>query len=178
MQKSLTSSNYYCILSFRERQIREIEASFEAAKSQAVHATKKDLYPVEFMPFLPDFDRYDSIYTFHKSNYYLPWRVLLISLVLVVWKSLSFDTIRCKLFHNIRVYIYMFILIKLFFIVLLDRYDDQFVVAAFDNAPTIDSEMFSKLGKSVRDISESRVSYVAMMHVVFISNSIFFFPVP
>jgi len=47
--------------------MREIEASFEAAKSQPVHATKKELYPVEFMPLLPDFDRYGSIYTFHKS---------------------------------------------------------------------------------------------------------------
>ncbi|WJX91963.1 hypothetical protein P8452_73674 [Trifolium repens] len=87
-------------LNNRERQIREIEASFEAAKSQPVHATKKDLYPIEFMPLLPD----------------------------------------------------------------LDRYDDQFVVAAFDNAPTVDSEMYSKMDKSVRDVSESRAvmkSYVA-----------------
>lgn len=50
--------------------MREIEASFEAAKSQPVHATKKELYPVEFMPLLPDFDRYGSIHTFHKSYYY------------------------------------------------------------------------------------------------------------
>ncbi|XP_058743616.1 protein PAF1 homolog [Vicia villosa] len=87
-------------LNNRERQIREIEASFEAAKSRPVHATKKDLYPVEFMPLVPD----------------------------------------------------------------LERYDYQFVVAAFDNAPTADSEMYRKLDKSVCDISESRAvmkSYVA-----------------
>ncbi|KAK7349214.1 hypothetical protein VNO77_06397 [Canavalia gladiata] len=84
----------------RERQIREIEASFQAAKSDPVHATNKNLYPVEVMPLLPDFD----------------------------------------------------------------RYDDQFVVAAFDNAPTADSEMYSKLDKSVRDAYESKAvmkSYVA-----------------
>ena len=52
--------------SCRERQIREIEASFEAAKSDPVHATNKDLYPVEVMPLLPDFDRYGTIYNFHK----------------------------------------------------------------------------------------------------------------
>ncbi|XP_020227957.1 protein PAF1 homolog [Cajanus cajan] len=83
-----------------ERQIREIEASFEAAKSDPVHATNKDLYPVEVMPLLPDFD----------------------------------------------------------------RYDDQYVVAAFDNAPTADSEMYTKLDKSVRDAFESKAllkSYAA-----------------
>ncbi|KAJ1388736.1 RNA polymerase II associated factor Paf1 [Sesbania bispinosa] len=87
-------------LNNRERQIREIEASFEAAKSHPVHAANKELYPVEVMPLLPDFD----------------------------------------------------------------RYDDQFVVAAFDNAPTADSEMYTKLDKSVRDVYESRAvmkSYVA-----------------
>ncbi|XP_027334843.1 protein PAF1 homolog [Abrus precatorius] len=87
-------------LNNRERQIREIEASFEAAKSDLVHATNKDLYPVEVMPLLPDFD----------------------------------------------------------------RYDEQFVVAAFDNAPTADSEMYAKLDKSVRDAFESKAvmkSYVA-----------------
>ncbi|CAL0332407.1 unnamed protein product [Lupinus luteus] len=87
-------------LNSRERQIKEIQASFEAAKSHPVHATKKDLYPVEVLPLLPDFD----------------------------------------------------------------RYDDQFVVAAFDNAPSVDSEMYSKLDKSVRDAHESRAimkSYVA-----------------
>ncbi|KAK7294260.1 hypothetical protein RJT34_17147 [Clitoria ternatea] len=79
-------------LNSRERQIREIEASFAAAKSDPVHATNKDLYPVEVMPLLPDFD----------------------------------------------------------------RYDDQFVVAAFDNAPTAESEMYAKLDKSVRDACESK----------------------
>lgn len=69
---------------------------------------------------------------------------------------------------------YLFILIKLSSIVLLGRYDDQFVVAAFDNAPTADSEIYPKLDKSVRDVCESRVRYVAKMHVFFIDNSIFF----
>ncbi|MED6138519.1 Protein PAF1 [Stylosanthes scabra] len=82
-------------LNNRERQIKEIEASFEAAKSHPVHATNKDLYPVEILPLLPDFD----------------------------------------------------------------RYDDQFVVAAFDNAPTADSENYNKLDKSTRDAHESQVSY-------------------
>ena len=49
----------------RERQIKEIDASFEAAKLHPVHATNKDLYPVEILPLLPDFDRYGTIYTFH-----------------------------------------------------------------------------------------------------------------
>ncbi|KAF7843399.1 protein PAF1-like protein [Senna tora] len=87
-------------LNNRERQIKEIEASFEAAKSHPVHATNKDLYPVEVLPLLPDFD----------------------------------------------------------------RYDDQFVVAAFDNAPTADLESYRKLDKSVRDALESRAimkSYAA-----------------
>ncbi|KAK7261770.1 hypothetical protein RIF29_28089 [Crotalaria pallida] len=87
-------------LNNRERQIKEIQASFEAARSHPVHATKKDLYPVEILPLLPD----------------------------------------------------------------VDRKNDQFVIAAFDNAPSMDSEVFSKLDKPVRDGHESRAimkSYVA-----------------
>ncbi|PPS09040.1 hypothetical protein GOBAR_AA11602 [Gossypium barbadense] len=79
-------------LNNRERQIKEIEASFEASKLRPVHATNKNLEPVDVMPLLPDFD----------------------------------------------------------------RYDDQFVMVAFDNAPTADSEIFSKLHGSVRDEHESR----------------------
>ncbi|MBA0829829.1 hypothetical protein Goarm_014407 [Gossypium armourianum] len=79
-------------LNNRERQIKEIEASFEASKLRPVHATNKNLEPVEVMPLLPDFE----------------------------------------------------------------RYDDQFVMVAFDNAPTADSEIFSKLHGSVRDEHESR----------------------
>lgn len=45
---------------FRERQIKEIEASFEACKSRPVHATNKNLYPVEVLPLLPDFERYGT----------------------------------------------------------------------------------------------------------------------
>ncbi|CAL5361305.1 unnamed protein product [Camellia sinensis] len=84
----------------RERRIQEIEASFERCKSRPVHATNSKLHPVEILPLLPDFE----------------------------------------------------------------RYDDQFVVATFDSAPTADAEPFSKLDKSVRDDHESRAimkSYVA-----------------
>ncbi|KAM1412513.1 hypothetical protein ACFXTO_025232 [Malus domestica] len=79
-------------LNDRERQIKEIEASFEACKSRPVHATNKNLYAEEVLPLLPDFD----------------------------------------------------------------RYDDQFVLASFDGAPTADSEIYSKLDQSVHDAYESR----------------------
>ncbi|XP_057527318.1 protein PAF1 homolog [Amaranthus tricolor] len=49
-------------LNNRDRQIKEIQASFEACKSQPVHATKKHLKPVEVLPLLPYFDRYDDQY--------------------------------------------------------------------------------------------------------------------
>ncbi|KAJ0244057.1 hypothetical protein HA466_0200160 [Hirschfeldia incana] len=86
-------------LNNRERQIKDIEASFEACKSRPVHATNKNLQPVEIMPLLPNFD----------------------------------------------------------------RYEEQFVVANFDSAPTADSEFFGKLNSSIRDEHESRAilkSYV------------------
>lgn len=38
------------------------------------------------------------------------------------------------------------------------RYDDPFVLASFDNSPTADSEIYSKLDKSVRDSHEAKVS--------------------
>lgn len=41
---------------------------------------------------------------------------------------------------------------------LLFRYDDQFVVANFDSAPTADSEIYNKLDKRVRDAHESQVN--------------------
>ncbi|KAL6002332.1 hypothetical protein ACLOJK_034263 [Asimina triloba] len=37
-----------------------------------------------------------------------------------------------------------------------DRSGDQFVVATFDSDPTADSELFNKLGRSIRDEHESR----------------------
>ncbi|KAL1199384.1 PAF1-like protein [Cardamine amara subsp. amara] len=86
-------------LNNRERQIKDIEASFEACKSRPVHATNKNLQPVEVLPLLPYFD----------------------------------------------------------------RYNEQFVVANFDSAPTADSELFGKLDPSIRDEHESRAilkSYV------------------
>ncbi|KAL5576918.1 hypothetical protein UlMin_018617 [Ulmus minor] len=79
-------------LNDRDRQIKDIEASFEACKSRPVHATNKNLYPVEVLPLLPDFD----------------------------------------------------------------RYDDQFVVATFDGAPTADAETYSKMDDSIRDAHESQ----------------------
>uniref|UniRef100_A0A1J3IJP8 RNA polymerase II-associated factor 1-like protein n=1 Tax=Noccaea caerulescens TaxID=107243 RepID=A0A1J3IJP8_NOCCA len=47
-------------LNNRERQIKDIEASFEACKSRPVHATNKNLQPVEVLPLLPHFERYDE----------------------------------------------------------------------------------------------------------------------
>ncbi|EEF46384.1 protein PAF1 homolog [Ricinus communis] len=79
-------------LNNRESQIKEIEASFEACKLTPVHATNKNLKPVEILPLIPDFD----------------------------------------------------------------RYEDKFVTVAFDNAPTADSEIYSKLDSSVREACESR----------------------
>lgn len=76
----------------RDRKIKGIEASFEACKSLPVHSTNKNLQPIEILPLLPDFD----------------------------------------------------------------RYDDQFVMATFDSAPTADLESYRKLDKSVRDELESR----------------------
>ncbi|XP_047341476.1 protein PAF1 homolog [Impatiens glandulifera] len=76
----------------RDRKIKGIEASFEACKSLPVHATNKNLQPIEILPLMPDFD----------------------------------------------------------------RYDDQFVMATFDSAPTADLENYRKLDKSVRDELESR----------------------
>ncbi|KAF2301144.1 hypothetical protein GH714_020380 [Hevea brasiliensis] len=79
-------------LNNRESQIKDIEASFEASKLRPIHATNKNLKPVEILPLLPDFD----------------------------------------------------------------RYKDKFVSVTFDNAPTADSETYSKLDQSVRDACESQ----------------------
>lgn len=84
----------------RERKIQNIEAAFAASKITPVHSTNKSLKPVEILPLLPDFA----------------------------------------------------------------RYDDSFVVASFDSAPTADSEIYSKLDKAVRDSHESQAilkSYMA-----------------
>lgn len=54
----------FCFLLFRERQIKDIEASFEACKSRPVHATNKNLHPVEVLPLLPNFDRFDPLFMF------------------------------------------------------------------------------------------------------------------
>ncbi|XP_077245490.1 protein PAF1 homolog [Tasmannia lanceolata] len=86
-------------LNNREKQIQAIEESFKASKLRPVHQTNPNLEPVEILPLLPYFD----------------------------------------------------------------RYDDRFVMAAFDGDPTVDSEMYNKLDQSVRDEHESHAvmkSYV------------------
>lgn len=45
-------------LNNRDRQIQEIETSFEACKSRPIHATNRRLQPVKVQPLYPDFDRY------------------------------------------------------------------------------------------------------------------------
>ncbi|KAM7254512.1 hypothetical protein ACFE04_003892 [Oxalis oulophora] len=44
-------------LNNRQRQIKEIEATFKAAKSRPIHSTNKNLRPVEVLPLFPDFER-------------------------------------------------------------------------------------------------------------------------
>ncbi|GAA0141263.1 hypothetical protein LIER_02447 [Lithospermum erythrorhizon] len=83
----------------RERQIQEIQASFEASKLPAVHATNHELQPVEVLPLFPDFD----------------------------------------------------------------RFEDPFVVATFDGAPTADSETHGKLELSDRDAYESQAIMKSFM---------------
>ncbi|KAG9455243.1 hypothetical protein H6P81_008147 [Aristolochia fimbriata] len=87
-------------LNSREKQIQAIEESFKASKLRPVHQTNPKLEPVEVLPLLPDFD----------------------------------------------------------------RYDDRFVMAAFDGDPTADSEIYNKLDQPVRDELESQAimkSFVA-----------------
>ncbi|KAG8656431.1 protein PAF1 homolog isoform X2 [Manihot esculenta] len=92
LRESKVGRNLLENLNNRESQIKEIEASFEASKLPPVHATNKNLRPVEILPLLPDFA----------------------------------------------------------------RYKDKFVSVTFDNAPTADSESYSKLDQSVRDACESQ----------------------
>ncbi|KAI4386991.1 hypothetical protein MLD38_004860 [Melastoma candidum] len=47
-------------LNDRERQIKDIEASFMVAKSVPVHATNKNLYPIEALALLPYFEPYED----------------------------------------------------------------------------------------------------------------------
>lgn len=42
------------------------------------------------------------------------------------------------------------------------RYDDQFVVANFDSAPTADSELYRKLNAADRDEYEHKVSNISI----------------
>lgn len=50
--------------------MQEIEASFEACKTQPVHATEQKLHPVEVLPLLPDFNRYELNLLFYCDNLY------------------------------------------------------------------------------------------------------------
>lgn len=45
------------------------------------------------------------------------------------------------------------------------RWDDQFVVATFDGPPTVDSESYNKMDKSVRDAHEAQVCCVYLMKI-------------
>ncbi|KAK1327196.1 hypothetical protein QJS10_CPA01g00522 [Acorus calamus] len=47
-------------LNSREKQIQAIEESFKASKLRPVHQTNPKLQPVEILPLLPDFERYDD----------------------------------------------------------------------------------------------------------------------
>ncbi|KAL4186832.1 hypothetical protein AMTRI_Chr09g36040 [Amborella trichopoda] len=49
-------------LNNREKQIQAIEESFKASKLPPIHQTKPGLQPVEIMPLLPDFERYEDRY--------------------------------------------------------------------------------------------------------------------
>ncbi|CAN1168347.1 Protein PAF1 homolog [Linum perenne] len=61
--REMKGANLLDNLNDRERQIKEIEASFEACKLPPVHATNKNLRPVEVLPLIPDFDRYEGKFT-------------------------------------------------------------------------------------------------------------------
>lgn len=54
---------------------------------------------------------------------------------------------------------------------LLFRYDDQFVVANFDSAPTADSEIYNKLDKRVRDAHESQVNTTWNIEYFFVNSN-------
>lgn len=60
MRERKEGRNFLQNVNNRERQIQEIQASFEACKLRPVHATNKNLKPVEVLPLLPCFDRYDD----------------------------------------------------------------------------------------------------------------------
>jgi hypothetical protein len=49
-----------CLYMVRDQQIQAIEESFRLSKLMPVHQTKPELEPVEIIPLLPDFDRYDG----------------------------------------------------------------------------------------------------------------------
>ncbi len=49
-----------CLYMGRDQQIQAIEESFRLSKLMPVHQTKPELEPVEIIPLLPDFDRYDG----------------------------------------------------------------------------------------------------------------------
>jgi hypothetical protein len=74
---------YFSLVS-RERQIKDIEASFEACKSRPVHATNKNLQPVEVLPLLPYFDRLDALYFPLQTILNLKYRIRQNFLIIVL----------------------------------------------------------------------------------------------
>ena len=57
----------------------------------------------------------------------------------------------------VRIRVQYTVIMSLFFFIVINSYDDQFVVASFDGEPTADSEMFNKMHQSVREVHESKV---------------------
>lgn len=87
----------------RERQIKDIEASFEACKSRPVHATNKSLQPVEVLPLLPYFDRLIAPYFPFETILNLKSRIRQFFLIIALhvdttMKPLKADTLRYYLY--------------------------------------------------------------------------------
>ncbi|EFH64121.1 hypothetical protein ARALYDRAFT_340237 [Arabidopsis lyrata subsp. lyrata] len=90
-------------LNNRERQIKDIEASFEACKSRPVHATNKSLQPVEVLPLLPYFDRLIAPYFPFETILNLKSRIRQFFLIIALhvdttMKPLKADTLRYYLY--------------------------------------------------------------------------------
>ncbi|MQL86103.1 hypothetical protein Taro_018632 [Colocasia esculenta] len=60
MKQTREGRNILEDLNDREKQIKAIEESFRAAKLRPVHQSNPKLEPVEVLPLLPDFDRYED----------------------------------------------------------------------------------------------------------------------
>ncbi|CAH8257297.1 unnamed protein product [Arabidopsis lyrata] len=96
----------YFYLVSRERQIMDIEASFEACKSQPIHSTNKNVQPVEVLPLLAYFDRLVAPYfpfeTILNLNFRIGQFFLIIALhVDTTMKPLKPDTLRYYMYVGI-----------------------------------------------------------------------------